>query len=169
MPESFRDNPKFMSLPRLIDVRNNPDRFIKVIEDRRALAAVMRVNTTWLEIEGRVTQTGGLVFVTPDDNTKYIVDAERFRGHVLTGAGVQRVTVDIERDGVIDHRIAATNAPVELDSDTDGPMSFTITLRDCDVLDPDTGDKLYEQGSFVILGATVAEWTTDDLVGSFIA
>lgn len=141
LPDDFRDRPKLMSLPRLLEVRRQPDLFRGVIESRRQLAEALQAHEFFVAAARRV-ETAGLLAAAGtarDDGaalpSEFEFRADRLRAGVLTRAGAGRVQVEEVVGGERRRLIECDRAELVVRSQDEAGVVCDAVLTNCVVAD----------------------------------
>jgi len=150
----FRDEPKTMSLERLLAVRAYPDSHVKIRRDMSDLADELRRHATWRALERRIEETGRLVLRKGDDDSAgvYIVHAERLRQNVLTRTGAGRIVVEEFVDDTLRRRIECDQATLATPGSATFGEFMNLVLSDCEVAYPARSDDAVARAEVLISG-----------------
>jgi len=161
MPDSFRDNPKFMPLARILYIRDHPDEYVEVIDAKADLAGALRRREQWLAIDRAVNREGAVAFVGGEQ--RYVIRGERMRGSVITREGPAEVRVEDWRGGELRRLTECLSVTVDQSqSDAFGTV-YHLTLAEGRVLDPSSGEELFRQSQSVIRDVVIDGFAEDDL------
>jgi lipopolysaccharide export LptBFGC system permease protein LptF len=131
LPSSFRNETKFMSLPRLRDTRADPDSFHKVVEKRQTLASELQEREAWTGLEQAIARDGRLSLAGTERGYRYVILAERLRrGELFSGGGAPVLVEEIDDAGPR-RRIEADRGELLLVTGPEFGLSFNLRLINC--------------------------------------
>lgn len=141
LPSRFDDHPKFMSLKRMLQIRANPDLYVRVIRSRNDLAAAVQTDEIWRALAERIEQDHRVEVTGPREGERYVIEADRFRVRTATRAGPEPVIVRELRNGGLQRTIHCERLEFRLSATRAFGVRFDLILSGCRVFLPGREDE----------------------------
>ena len=154
---AFRRDPKFMSLPRLLETQAEPDLYVKVDQDKVMLSKVLQRLDIWGNLNEQLKTNGQLTFESTQEEEPLtiILNADRFRDYVFTDSGVEPVVVEFFKDEQLVRTIDCQQAGITIVDDGAFGLIFDLLLID-GIVKPGDGSAPYARSQELIPGITFA-------------
>lgn len=137
VPSALRDQLRAMTRWELLELRQDPDRYYRVQDDRSELAEAMRDRDIWATIDEQLRDRGRVELVqTGPGDRRYVIFADRLRNGVFLRTGDEAVEVRQFRGQSIHRRMAAEQVQFHrIPGTVLGEPTFELEMLNAEVQD----------------------------------